>query len=84
LLPVTVISYIWGNQWMIVINKEERLSKILLISNLVGITLFLIIVSKFEIFSVPISIAFSEVVKFILIINVLKTSKRNFEANIKN
>ena len=84
LLPVTVISYIWGNQWMIVIYKEEKLSKILLISNLVGITLFLIIVSKFEIFSVPISIAFSEVVKFILIINALKTSKRNFEANIKN
>ncbi len=68
LLPVTVISYIWGNQWMVIINKEQELSKILLISNIVGIITFLIIVENFKIYAIPISVAFSEIIKFALII----------------
>ena len=68
LLPITVISYIWGNQWMIIINKEKVLSKILFFSNLVGIITFLLIVTNFKIFAIPISIAFSEIIKLTLII----------------
>ena len=75
LLPISVISYIWGNQWMIILNKEKRLSQILLISNLIGIILFLLIVPQFEIFSIPISIAFSELIKFVLIVKSLKRIK---------
>ena len=72
LLPITVISYIWGNQWMIILNKEEALSKILLISNLVGIITFLLIVTKFRIFAIPISIVFSETIKFTLIVKSIR------------
>ena len=72
LLPIPVISYIWGNQWMIILQKEEKLSKILLISNLIGVVCLLLTVSILEIFAIPLSIALSELIKIILIIKSLK------------
>ena len=67
LLPIPVISYIWGNQWMIILQKEEKLSKILLISNLIGVVCLILTVSILEIFAIPLSIALSELIKIILI-----------------
>ena len=72
LLPIPVISYIWGNQWMIILQKEEKLSKILLISNLIGVVCLILTVSILEIFAIPLSIALSELIKLILIIKSLK------------
>ena len=75
LLPLTVISYIWGNQWMIVLGKEKDLSKILIISNLVGIIILAVLMPKYLIFSIPISICVSEILKIILIIKNLHYDK---------
>jgi len=72
LLPITVIAYIWGNQWMIVLKEEKILSNILLISNSIGIVCLILTISKLEIFAIPFSIALSELIKLFLIMKSIK------------
>ena len=72
LLPITVIAYIWGNQWMIALKKEGELARILLISNLIGIFCLVLTITKLEIFAIPVSITFSELTKLVLIIKSIK------------
>ena len=72
LLPLTIISYIWGNQWMIVLKKEDQLANIFLISNIFGIFCLILTISKLEIFAIPLSISLSELIKIILIIKSIK------------
>ena len=72
LLPFTVIAYIWGNQWMIVLKKEGELAKILAVSNIVGIICLILTITKLSIFAIPVSIALGELTKLVLIIKLIK------------
>ena len=75
LLPLTVISYIWGNQWMVILGKEKKFSQISLLSNALGIVALFFLMPKFLIYAIPISISISEILKIIMIVRSLKYDK---------
>ncbi|MFL3051559.1 MAG: oligosaccharide flippase family protein [Candidatus Neomarinimicrobiota bacterium] len=75
LLPLTVISYIWGNQWMVVLGKEKKFSQISSLSNIVGVVALFFLMPKFLIYAIPISISISEILKIIMIVIYLKYGK---------
>ena len=75
LLPLTVISYIWGNQWMVILGKEKKFSQISLLSNVIGIIALFFLMPKFLIYAIPISISISEILKIIMIVRYLKYDK---------
>ena len=75
LLPLTVISYIWGNQWMVILGKEKKFSQISSLSNAIGIVALLFLMPKFLIYAIPISISISEILKIIMIVRYLKYDK---------
>ena len=75
LLPLTVISYIWGNQWMVILGKEKKFSQISLLSNAIGIVALFFLMPKFLIYAIPISISISEILKIIMIVRYLKYDK---------
>tara|TARA_B100000902_G_C26521766_1_gene533576 strand:- start:30 stop:527 length:498 start_codon:yes stop_codon:yes gene_type:complete len=75
LLPLTVISYIWGNQWMVISGKEKKFSQISLLSNAIGIVALLFLMPKLLIYAIPISISISEILKIIMIVRSLKYDK---------
>ncbi len=72
LLPTTVVAYIWGNQWMVILNKEKTFAQISAFCNLVGILSLFILMPKYLIYSFPIAIAVSEILKIIAIFINLK------------
>tara|TARA_Y100000996_G_scaffold279114_1_gene220075 strand:- start:1820 stop:3064 length:1245 start_codon:yes stop_codon:yes gene_type:complete len=75
LLPLTVISYIWGNQWMVVLGKEKKFSQISSLSNIIGVVALFFLMPKFLIYAIPISISISEILKIIMIVKYLKYGK---------
>ncbi len=72
LLPLNIFSYIWGNQWMIVLGKEKKLSQLSIVSNAIGILILVVLTPKLLIYAVPISISLMEVCKLYLIRKELK------------
>ena len=71
LLPLTVISYTWGNQWMVIVGKEKIFSRISILSNIVGIICLIILVPKYLIYAIPMAIGVSEIIKIIFILRDL-------------
>ncbi len=63
LLPLTIFSFIWGNQWMVILNNENKFMKISWISNFVGIAIMFMLIPKYSIFAIPVAIGFSELIK---------------------
>ena len=53
LLPLTVNSYIWGNQWMIAMKQERQFSMISILSNLIAISFLIVSLSELKIFAIP-------------------------------
>tara|TARA_Y100000768_G_C23982331_1_gene686611 strand:- start:1609 stop:2757 length:1149 start_codon:yes stop_codon:yes gene_type:complete len=75
LLPLTVIAYIWGNQWMPILGKEKVFAQISAFSNLIGILALFLLMQRFLIFSIPMAIAISEIIKIFMIFVNLKNDK---------
>ncbi len=75
LLPMTVFSYVWGNQWMIILNEEKKFSKITLVSNFVGVIIMLIYIPKLSIYAIPMAIAFSELIKIVSLAIIISYDK---------
>ena len=75
LLPLSVISYVWGNQWMIILGREKKFYQISMASNSIGILLLIMLMPKFFIYAIPISISFSEILKIIMITRTLVYDK---------
>ena len=72
LLPLNIFSYIWGNQWMIALGKEKKLSQLSIISNIIGILMLLILMPRLLIYAIPVSIVIMEIFKLFLIQKELK------------
>ena len=67
-LPLTAISHVLGRQWLMIIGRDSYYFITLLIASIFGISTILILITDFNVFSIPISLIIFELITIAMIL----------------